>query len=104
PLAQYAGGGASTQARGVIRSVPRYGTSGAGTRTEPSAAWFCSRRAMIVRGKARPEALRVCTNSGRALGAGRKRMLARRAWKSVQVLELDTSSQPFTPGAHTSRS
>ena len=31
-------------------------------------------------------------------------MFARRAWKSVNVLELDASSQVPTPAAHTSRS
>jgi hypothetical protein len=59
---------------------------------------------MMVRGKARPLAFSVWTNSGLAPGSGRNRMLARRAWKSVKVEALDTSSQPFTPGAHTSRS
>ena len=53
------------------RSTPRYGTSASGTRTDPSAAWLFSRRAMIVRGNATPEALSVCTNSGLALGSGR---------------------------------
>ena len=40
---------------------------------------------MIVRGKATPEAFSVCTNSGFAPGEGRKRMFARRAWKSSNV-------------------
>src|SRR5258708_7665922 len=67
--------------------------------TEPSACWWVSSSAAMVRGRATPEALSVCTNSGFAPGAARQRMLARRAWKSVKVLELDTSSHCATPGA-----
>jgi hypothetical protein len=59
---------------------------------------------MIVRGNATPEAFSVYTNSGFALGAGRYLMLARRAWKSVNRLELDASSHPPRPAAQTSRS
>ena len=58
----------------------------------------------MVRGKATPDAFSVCTNSGLAPGAGRKRMLARRAWKSSNVDALEASSQLPTPGAQTSRS
>src|SRR5919106_903249 len=65
---------AARYALGVKRSMTRYGTSTSGTRTDPSAAWLFSRSAMMVRGKATPDALRVCTNSGLAFGCGRKRM------------------------------
>ena len=58
----------------------------------------------MVRGRATPEAFSVCTNSGLPPGCGRQRMLARRAWKSVKLLELEHSSHALTPGAHTSRS
>lgn len=43
------------------------------------------------RGTARPEPLRMWTNSGLAPGSGRKRMLARRDWKASKLEQLETS-------------
>ena len=53
------------------------------------------------RGSARPDPLSVCTNNGLPPPAGRNRMLARRAWKSVNVLHDETSSHlPDTGRPH----
>src|SRR5438034_161641 len=89
---------------GAKRSVPAYGTSAGGRTTEPSGCRCVSSSAAMVLGSATPDAFRVWTNSTFPPGCGRQRMLARRAWKSVNVLELEHSSHAPTPGAHTSRS
>ncbi len=59
-------------------STPTYLRSTSGMTTEPSAVWFCSTRAGRMREVARPEPLRVCTNSVLPL-ALLTRMLPRRA-------------------------
>jgi hypothetical protein len=48
--------------------------------TLPSACWFCSRIAMMVRPIASPDPFSVWTSRGFALGSGRYRICARRAW------------------------
>jgi hypothetical protein len=62
--------------------------------TEPSACWPFSRMATQVRPTARPLPLRVCAKAGLP-SLPRIRMLARRAWKSVQLDVLVTS--PYSP-------
>ena len=47
-----------------------YGRSAAGTTTEPSACWYCSRIATIVRPTAMPEPLSVWTGRGFRLALG----------------------------------
>ena len=59
---------------------------------------------MSTLGRASPEPLRVCRNCGLAPGSGLYLRLALRAWKSVQLLQLLTSSHSWQPGAQTSRS
>src|SRR5204862_1298740 len=81
-----------------------YGRNASGTVTEPSGCWQCSMMQAMVRGNARPEPFNVCTNLGLSPFAARKRMFARRAWKSVKLLHDDTSSHAPAPGAHASRS
>jgi hypothetical protein len=60
--------------------------------------------AIMVRGSANPEPFSVCGCSGRAPGSRRKRMFARRAWKSVQLLTELISSHSPTAGDHVSTS
>src|SRR6185312_9231147 len=45
-------------------STPRYGRSAAGTWIVPSGRWCCSSKQAIVRGKASPDPLSVCTKRG----------------------------------------
>ena len=63
----------------VISMPPRYLRSTSGTTTLPSARWFCSTMAGKMRDVARPEPLRVWTNSVLPVASRRKRMLPRRA-------------------------
>jgi len=56
---------------GTRRSIPRYGTSAAGTVTEPSGCCRVSSSAAMVRGSATPDALSVWASSGFAPAAGR---------------------------------
>ena len=63
--------GVARHAGHASRSNPRYGRSAAGTVTDPSACWWCSSRQAMVRGKASPDPLSVCTNRGFSPAAGR---------------------------------
>ena len=66
----------------------------AGTFTEPSACKLFSKIAAKTRGIARADPFNVCT--GRGLPSfPRNLMFARLAWKSVKLLQLDTSNQRF---------
>src|SRR5829696_2547936 len=60
--------------------------------------------AIIVRGRASPEPFRVCTKRGLPPSVGRKRILARRAWKSSKRPQDETSNHSSDPGAQVSRS
>ena len=66
------------------------GRSACGTVTEPSAFWWVSRIATMVRVIAQRVPLRVA--SGRVPSANRPRMSSRRVWNSVQ-LEVEVSSR-----------
>ena len=81
---------------------PRYGRSTSGTRTEPSACWWFSRIATIVRGTAHSVPLSVA--SGRTFLPSRIRIDSRRDWNSVQF-EVEVSSR-YLPwvGIHASQS
>ena len=81
-----------------------YGRSAGGIKIEPSACWYCSKIATIVRPTASPEPLRVWANSAFAPWPRRKRMEARRAWKSPKFEQDEISRYAFWPGSQTSRS
>ncbi len=59
------------QLRGSMTSRPRYGRNTSGTVTVPSGRWYVSRIAATIRGRARPDPLRVWTSSGFAPASGR---------------------------------
>ena len=69
-----------------VRRPSMYGPQGLGARrpSRPPAGSSPGSR-LTVRPTARPEPFSVWTNSGLALGSRRKRMFARRAWKSPQL-------------------
>src|SRR5690606_38796949 len=81
---------------------PRSGRSTSGTRTDPSACWWFSRIATMVRGTAHRVPLSVA--SGRTFLSSRTRICRRRDWNSVQS-EVEVSSR-YLPwvGIHASQS
>src|SRR5438270_1642005 len=93
------------QPAGINRSIPpRYGRIAAGSTTEPSACCPFSRMATTVRPTASPLPFNVCAKRGFSCGPGRKRICARRAWKSENVEHELISRYASCPGNHTSRS
>src|SRR5665213_1671384 len=74
----------------VMRSVFRYGCKASGILTLPSACWCVSISATNSRASAVPLPLRMCGNLFSPLSVLKRRFI-RRAWKSSQFEQLETS-------------
>ena len=70
-VTRFGGGPAKPYAAVISDKPPMYGRITSGKCTEPSSCWKFSRMPMMIRGSAKPDPFKVCTNRGREPASGR---------------------------------